>query len=114
MLIVENIPITCHEDARPHDLRRSIVAELCIGSNRHTLQPHLPGQSSPLGTLATTNGASSLTLIYKLQNDRKPLKCCIYYVGASECWITNLITHEGEHDAVKAIKTPLENNRKAS
>ena len=36
---VENISITCHEDVRSCDLRRSIFAELRIVSNRYTLQP---------------------------------------------------------------------------
>ena len=35
---VENIPPTCHEDGWSHDLRRSILAELRIVSNRYTLQ----------------------------------------------------------------------------
>ena len=45
---VENIPITCHEDVRSHDLRRSILAELCIVSNRYTLQPLLALEELPI------------------------------------------------------------------
>ncbi|KAF7573125.1 hypothetical protein PtrM4_080300 [Pyrenophora tritici-repentis] len=32
-MFVENIPVTCHEDAKSHDPHRSILAELCIVSN---------------------------------------------------------------------------------
>ena len=39
--LVENILLTCHEDVRSHDLRRSILAKLRIVSNQYTLQPLL-------------------------------------------------------------------------
>ena len=63
VVFVESIPTTCHEDARSHDLHRSILAGLCIGSNRYTLQPLLTDQSSPLGSHTTNKGTSFLTAL---------------------------------------------------